>query len=127
MSLQSFVFLLQHCSRLSRLEDLVLPLALVATMYFCYDSLLSFSKITSVVTEFPLSQQYSVHSSNNYVAASIIISQYNFNATSASWCRDPSFHVTTALRFYLVAIMFSHDVIISVTTQKFNRDIVLLP
>ena len=34
-----------------------------------------------------------MHSSNSYVATSIIMSQHSFSATSASWFRDPSFHV----------------------------------
>ena len=94
VSRQSFVFLLQVCSHLSRLEDLVLLLASVATTYFCCDSLLYFSMIT-------LSRQYFVHSSNSYVATSIIMSQHSFSAASASWCHDPSFHVATASLFTL--------------------------
>ena len=93
-SRQSFVSLLQVCSRLSQLEDLVFLLASVATSYFCCDSLLSFIMIT-------LSRQYLVHSSNCYVATSIIMSQHNFSATYASWCHDPSFHVATASLFKL--------------------------
>ena len=46
VSRQIFVSLLQVCSRMSRLEDLVLLFASVATAYFCCDSLLSFSMIT---------------------------------------------------------------------------------
>ena len=94
MSRQSFVSLLQVCSHLSRLEDLMLLLASAATTYFCCDSLLSFSMIT-------LSRQYFVHSSNSYVASSIIMSQHSFNAASASWCHDPIFHVMTASLFRL--------------------------
>ena len=45
VSRQSFVSLLKVCSRLSRLEDLVLLLALVVIAYFCCDNLLSFSMI----------------------------------------------------------------------------------
>ena len=108
VSRQSFVSLLQVCSRLSRLEDLMLLLSLVATTYFCCDSLLSFSMIT-------LSRQYFVHSSNNYVATSIIMSQHNFSAASASWCHDPSFHVVTTSLFRLCCntvlyyLYFCHD------------------
>ena len=100
--------LLQVCSRLSRLEDLVLLLASVAIAYFCCDSLLSFSMIT-------LSRQYFVHSSNSYVATSIIMSKHSFNAASASWCRDPSFHVATTSLFKLCCnpvlyyLHFCHD------------------
>ena len=61
--------------------------------FFQYDN--------SVVTEFPLSQQYFVHSSNIYVATSIIMPQHSFSAASASWCRDPSFNVATASLFRL--------------------------
>ena len=93
-SRQSSVFLLQVCSRLLRLEDLVLLLASVATMYFCCVSLLSFSMIT-------LSRQYFVHSSNSYVATSIIMLQHSFSAASASWCRDLIFHVVTTSLFRL--------------------------
>ena len=53
------------------------------------------------MTEFPLSRKYCVHSSNSYVATLIIMSQHSFGAASASWCRDPSFHVTTAPLFRL--------------------------
>ena len=94
MSQQSFVSLLQVCSRLSRLEDLVLLLALVATTYFCCDHLLSFSLIT-------LSRQYFVHFSNSYVATSIIMSQHSFSAASVSYCCDPGFHVMTTSLFRL--------------------------
>ena len=40
-------------------------------------------------------------SSNSYVATPIIMSQHSFSASSASWCRDQSFHVTTASLFRL--------------------------
>ena len=90
VSRQSFVSLLQVCSRLSRLEDLML---LLQSSFFQYDNF--------VATEFLLSRQYFVHSSNSYVATSIIMSQHNFSAASASWCRDPSFHVVTASLFRL--------------------------
>ena len=72
----------------------MLLLALVATMYFCYDILPSSNMIT-------LSRQYFVHSSNIYVATSIIMSQHSFSAASTSWCRDPSFHVAIASLFRL--------------------------
>ena len=42
-----------------------------------------------------------MHSSNSYVATSIIMSQHSFSATSASWCRDPSFHVAITSLFRL--------------------------
>ena len=42
-----------------------------------------------------------MHSSISYVVASINMSQHSFSATSASWCRDPSFHVGTASLFRL--------------------------
>ena len=61
--------------------------------FFQYDN--------STVTEFPLSRQYFVHSSNSSVATSITMSQLCFSATSASWCRDPSFYVATASLFRL--------------------------
>ena len=85
---------MQVCSHLSRLEDLVLLFALVATTYSCCNSLLSFSMRT-------LLRQYFVHSSNIYVATSIIMSQHSFTAASASWCGDLSFHVATASPFRL--------------------------
>ena len=48
-----------------------------------------------------MSQQYSVHSSNSYVATSIIMLQHSFSAASSSWCCDSSFHVATASLFRL--------------------------
>ena len=42
-----------------------------------------------------------MHSSNSYVATSIIMSQHSFSAASASWYRDLSFHVATASLFRL--------------------------
>ena len=72
----------------------MLLFASVATTYFSCDILLSFIMIT-------LSRQYFVHSSNSYVATSIIMWQHSFSAASASWCRDPSFHVATASLFRL--------------------------
>ena len=72
----------------------MLLLALIATSYCCCDSLLPFSMKT-------LSRQYFVHSSNSYVATSIIMSQHSFSAASANWCRDPSFHVATTSLFRL--------------------------
>ena len=53
------------------------------------------------MTEFPLSRQYFVHSSNSYVTTLIIMSQHSFSAASASWCHDQSFHVMTASLFRL--------------------------
>ena len=51
--------------------------------------------------EFPLSRQYFVHSSDSYVITSIIMSQHNFSAASASWFHDPSFYVAIASLFRL--------------------------
>ena len=42
-----------------------------------------------------------VHSSNSYVATSIINLQHIFSAASTSWCCDLSFHVATASLFKL--------------------------
>ena len=86
----------------------------------------SFQHENSVATEFPLSRQYFVHSSNRYVATSIIMSQHNFNAASASWCRDPSFHVAIDLYSGYVVTLF-YIFYISVVTQKVYRDRGLLP
>ena len=51
----------------------------------------------SVATEFPLSRQYSIHSSKMYVATLIPMSQQSFSAAFASWYRDQSFHVATVM------------------------------
>ena len=93
-----------------------------------------------------LSRQYSVHSSNMYVATSIFMSQHSFNAASASWCRDQSFHVATVMLICFFKLMWlpcfsCHDsisvlvlvatlsfiIVISVTTQKVCCDRVLSP
>ena len=41
-----------------------------------------------------------MHSSNSYVATSIIMSQHSFSVASSSWCRDPSFLVATTFLFW---------------------------
>ena len=55
--------------------------------------------------EFPLSQQYSVHSSNMYVTTLIPMSQHSFSVASASWCRDQSFHVATVMLSYFFKLV----------------------
>ena len=145
--------LFKICSRLSRLEDFVLLLASVATSYCCCNDLLPFSMITLLQQNFLCRDSILCISSNNYVTTSIIMSQHSFSAASASWCRDPSFHVeaTSLFRLCCKIILYylhfcpdlfscrdnisvlsccnnvSHVVIISIATQKFSRDIVLLP
>ena len=100
----------------------------------------------SVPTEFPLSQQYYVHSSNMYVATSIFVSQHSFSAASTSWCRNPSFHVATVMLICFFKLMsrpsfscrdnisvlvlvatLSCIIVISIATQKVCRDRVLTP
>ena len=100
----------------------------------------------SVAIEFPLSWQYSIHSSNMNVATSILMSQHSFNAASASWCRDQSFHVAIVMlicffklmsrpnfscrdnnSFLVLVATLSCIIFISVTTQKVCRDRVLSP
>ena len=52
-----------------------------------------------------------MHSSNSYVATSIIMSQHSFSAASASWCHDPSFHVMTTSLFKLccnIVLYYQH-------------------
>ena len=76
-------------------------LASFATVYFFLRQSSLFQYDNSVATEFPLSRQYFVDSSNKYVATSIIMLQHSFSATSTSWCRDPSFHAATVSLFRL--------------------------
>ena len=99
-----------------------------------------------VAIEFPLSRQYSIHSSNMNVATSILMSQHSFNAASASWCRDQSFHVAIVMLIYFFILMsrpnfscrdnisvlvlvatLSCIIFISIATQKVCRDRVLSP
>ena len=109
--------LLQVCSLLSRLEDLVLLFSSVATSYCYCDNLLPFSMMT-------ISRHILCIASNSYVTTSIIMSQHNFNAASASWCRDQSFHVTITSLFRLCCnivlyyLHFCHDPKGSIMTQK---------
>ena len=75
----------------------------------------SFQHENSITIEFPLARQYFVYSLNSYVATSITMLQHNFSTTSASWCRDPSFHVVTSSLFRLCCntvlyfMYFCHD------------------
>ena len=98
LSRQSFVFLLrsllQVCSHLSRLENLMLLLASIETSYCYCDSILPFSMKT-------LSQQSFLCCDNIWCIPQTIMSQHNFSAASTSWCRDPSFHVATTSLFRL--------------------------
>ena len=106
MSQQSFEFcckfLLQQAIVCRDLEDLVLILAWVTIAYFWLRHFPFLQYDNSVVTEFPLSRQYSVHSSNMYVAKSIPMSQHSFSAASVSWCRDQSFHVAKAFLLWFL-------------------------
>ena len=100
-SRQSFVSLLQVCSRLSQLEDLVLLLASIATSYCCCENLLPFSMITLSRQSFFCRDSILCISSNSYVIKSIIMSQHSFMAASSSWCLNQSFHVATVSLFRL--------------------------
>ena len=101
VSRQSFVFLLQVCSRLSRLEDLVLLFCFSRDGVFLLRHSSSFQHENSIATEFTLSRQYFMHSSDSYVTTLIIMSQHSFNAASTSWCRYPSSYVATISLFRL--------------------------
>ena len=100
----------------------------------------------SVAIKFPLSRQYSIHSSNMNVATSILMSQHSFSATSTSWCRDQSFHVAAVMlicffklmlrprfscrdniSFLVLVATLSCIIVISVASQKVCRDGVLSP
>ena len=113
VSRQNFVSLLQVCSTLSQLEDLVLLFASIVTTYFCCDSLLSFSMITT-------SRQYFVHSSNSYVANTVSVQLLQVGvATQVFMSRQ---HLCLGYVATLSCIICN-----SVATQKVCRDRGLLP
>ena len=93
-----------------------------------------------------MSRQYSMHSSNSYVATSIIMSQHSFSAAFVSWCRDSVFLVATMMLSYFFKLVwrpsFSYRdsisvlvlvatlsciIVISIATQKVYRDRVMSP
>ena len=150
MSRHSFEFLLRVSNAAS--SHLSRPRRSCAHSCLSYDSIFllrhsSFLQCDNSVTiEFPLSQQYSVHSSNMNVTTSILLSQHSFNAASASWCRNESFHVATVILIYFFKLMsrpsfscrdnifvlvlittLSYIIVISVVTQKVYHDRVLSP
>ena len=55
-----------------------------------------------------------MHSSDSYVATSIIMSQHSFSAAATSLCRDPSF----MLRQDSVQVMLQHSLVLSVFLSR---------